>query len=296
MPEVEAQLRQYFESTVERIDADDVLAGARVTTQLQRWNVRARHPVRVAAAAAVMMTIAIGAVVFGAWAVGRTRNRIAEVGPTPTAAQPFDTAVWPIALIAAGALVAGAIALIIRKRKGGSMETLERQEPEVHSEHLGKSNRGLIIALVIALLALAGLGAWILFDRVIDTGIEADINALLDEYQANTDAGDWEANVALFTANGVFIDGEGDIAPRDKYVAYYQTLEATYGDLKVERLGDPAIIEDPDRNRYFASVPSQIGVGVDPYMKGFSLFVLTETSDGGLKIINHQWSPHTLHR
>ena len=296
MPDVEAQLRQYFDSTVERIDADDVLAGARVTTQLQRWNVRARHPVRVAAAAAVMMTIAIGAVVIGAWALGRTQNRIAEVGPTPTAAQPFETAVWTIALIAAGALIAGAIALTIRKRKGGSMETLERQEPEAQSEHLSKSNRVLIIALVVALLALAGLGAWILFDRVIDTGIEADINALLDEYHANSEAGDWEANVALFAASGVFIDGEGDIAQRDEYAAYYETIEANYGEFKVERLGDPVIIEDPDRNRYFVSVPSQFGAGEDPSYKGFSTFVLAEISDGELTIINHQWSPHSLHR
>ena len=296
MPEVEAQLRQYFESTVERIDADDVLAGARVTTQLQRWNVRARHPVRVAAAAAAMMTIAIGAVVFGAWALGRTQNRIAEVGPTPTAAQPFDTAVWPIALITAGVLVAGAIALIIRKRKGSSMETLERQEPEMQNEHLRKSNRGLIIALVVALLALAGLGAWILFDRVIDTGIEADINAVLDEYHDAGNNGDFEAAVALFASTGVFIDGDGEVMRGDEYVAWQESSVAGYGSFATERLGDPVIIEDPDSNRYYVSVPTQIGFGRDPYFKGFSTFVLTETTDGELTIISHQWSPHNNRR
>ena len=64
------------------------------------------------------------------------------------------------------------------------MDTLERQEPEVQIDHLRKSNKGLIVALVVALIALAGLGIWLLFDRVIDTGVEADINALLDEYAA----------------------------------------------------------------------------------------------------------------
>ena len=69
MPDVESQLRQYFDSTVERIDADDVMAGARTATQLQRWDVRARHPFRVVAAAAALMMAAIGAVALASHSV-----------------------------------------------------------------------------------------------------------------------------------------------------------------------------------------------------------------------------------
>ena len=64
----------------------------------------------------------------------------------------------------------------------------------------------------------------------------------------------------------------------------------------MEVLGDPVILENPDANRYFVALPMQIGVGVDPYFKGFSTFVLTETTDGELMIISHQWTPHNDHR
>ena len=79
MPNVESQLRQYFDSTVERIDAEDVLAGVRVTNQRQRWNARARRPLRAAVASAALVTVAISAVVAGAWMLGQTGSRI--VGP-----------------------------------------------------------------------------------------------------------------------------------------------------------------------------------------------------------------------
>ena len=297
MPDVESQLRQYFDSTVERIDADDVMAGARVTKQLQRWDVRARHPFRVAAAAASLMMAAIGAVVIGAWTLGRGGTFIRDTGPTPTAAQPSETAGWPIVLIAAVAVGIGIIALTYRrrKRKGGVMDTMERQS-EKPQEKGDRSNRGLMIALIVALVALAALGTWVLFDKVINTGIEADINALLDEYHVNGNASNWDANADLFAANGVFIDGDGDVIRADDYVAYYEGTESSYGKFNVERLGDPVVIEDAEHNRYFVSVPSQFGVGVDPYIKGFSNFVMLETDDGDLLIRTHQWAPYPAYR
>jgi len=297
MPDVESQLRQYFDSTVERIDADDVMAGARVTTQLQRWDVRARHPFRIAAAAASLMMAAIGGVVIGAWTLRRGGTFIRDTGPTPAAAGSSETAGWPIVLIAAVAVIVGIIALTYwrRRRKGGVMDTMERQS-EMPQEKAGGSNRSLMIALIVALVALAALGTWVLFDKVVNTGIEADINALLDEYHANGEAGNWEASADLFAANGVFIDGEGDVIRADDYVAYYEGIEDRYGKFNVERLGDPVVIEDAEHNRYFVSVPSQFGVGVDPYIKGFSNFVMLETDDGDLLIRTHQWAPYTAYR
>ena len=175
------------------------------------------------------------------------------------------------------------------------MDTMERQS-EMPQEKAGGSNRSLMIALIVALVALAALGTWVLFDKVVNTGIEADINALLDEYHANGEAGNWEASADLFAANGVFIDGEGDVIRADDYVAYYEGIEDRYGKFNVERLGDPVVIEDAEHNRYFVSVPSQFGVGVDPYIKGFSNFVMLETDDGDLLIRTHQWAPYTAYR
>ena len=240
---------------------------------------------------------AIGAVVIGAWTLGRGGTFIRDTGPTPTAAQPSETAGWPIVLIAAVALIVGIIALTYsrRRRKGGVMDTIERQS-EQPQEKASRSNRGLMVALIVALVALAALGTWVLFDKVVNTGIEADINALLDDYHANGEAGNWEANADLFAAVGVFIDGEGDVIRADDYVNYYENTESTYGKFNVERLGDPVVIEDAEHNRYFVSVPSQIGVGVDPYIKGFSTFVILETNDGDLLIRTHQWAPYVSYR
>ncbi len=290
MPDVEVQLRTYFDSNVERIDAEDVVAGTRVTSQLKRWDVRARHPIRVASASAVLMTAAIGAVAVGAWALGRGGSRIGEAVTTPTAAQPFDTIVWPISLIAAGVAIAAAVVLMTKMRKGNSMDTLERQTPEVRIEHLRKSNRGLIIALVVTVLALAGLGGWVLFDKVLDTGIEADVQALLDEFLANANAGDLEANTDLFTSRAAYIEGDGTVYPAQDIPAHWADLESRLGQFTGEQLGDPLIIEDPDANRYFVSMPGQVGWGRDPYFKHFLTFVLTEV-DGELKIISQMVSP-----
>jgi hypothetical protein len=290
MHDVEAQLRTYFDSNVERIDAEDVMAGARVTNQLKRWNGRVRHPLRIAAAAATLVTVAIGLVVVGAWMLGEGAPRIGEANPTPTATAPVATTVWPIALAGIAAAIAAIATLTIKKRKGGSVDTLERQTPEVRIEHLRKSNRGLIIALVVTVLALAGLGGWVLFDKVIDTGIEADVQALLDEFLANANAGDPEANTDLYTSRGVYIEGDGTVYPAQDIPAHWAALEGSLGQFAHEQLGDPLIIEDPDANRYFVSVPGQIGWGRDPYYKHFLTFVLTEV-DGELKIISQMVSP-----
>ena len=175
------------------------------------------------------------------------------------------------------------------------MDTMERQS-EKPQEKAGRSNRGLLVALVVALVALAAFGTWVLFDKVVNTGIEADINALLDEYHANANAGNWEANADLLAVQGVFIDAEGDVSRRTITSSFYEDTERKYGKFNVERLGDPVAIEDAESNRYYVSVPSQFGVGQDPYVKGFSTFVLLQTDDGELLIRTHQWAPYMAYR
>jgi hypothetical protein len=296
MPDVESQLRQYFDSTVERLDVDDVLSGARVSNQMERWDVRAKRPLRTAMAAAVLVTVAISAVALGAWMLGSAGSRIGDPGPTPTATQPLAPATWPILLMAGGAVGVFATTLTMRKRKGGSMDTLERQEPEAQIQHLQHSNRGLIIALVLSLIALAGLGTWVLFDKVIDTGVEADIHALLDEYISDGNASDFEANLDLMKDRFVFIDGDFNRIFKDEYVGNYERTEIIYGDFQVELLGDPVILEDTDRGVYYVAVPMQIGAGAEPYLKGFSTFVIHEGPDGELLLRSHQWSPPNNYR
>jgi hypothetical protein len=296
MPDVESQLRQYFDSTVERIDADDVITGARITSHVERWDVRSRRRLLAFTAAAFGVAASISLVVVGAMMLSGGQ-RIGEA-TAPRAATPAGSIAWPLALAVVGAAIAAIAVLAITRirRKGGFMETLERQTPEIQIEHLRQSNRGLIIALVVALLALAGLGTWLLFDKVLDTGVEAEINALLDEFFANANSGDFEANSDFYANSGVYIEGRGDVYQADDIPDRQADLERNIGEFSYEQLGDPSIIQDPDTNRYYVAVPGQIGIGVDPYYKHFLTFVFSKTTDGDLQIISQMVSPHDGYR
>jgi hypothetical protein len=65
-----------------------------------------------------------------------------------------------------------------RERRKKKMQTIEK--PIAPVERLERSNRYLIIGLVVAVLLAAGLGAWLIVDNT-RTSIERDIMALLDD-------------------------------------------------------------------------------------------------------------------
>jgi len=67
MPDVKTELCAYLDQTVERVDVEDVLARARVRTSRKPHPFVHRRPAWIAAAAALIMLVSIGAVAAGAW-------------------------------------------------------------------------------------------------------------------------------------------------------------------------------------------------------------------------------------
>ena len=116
------------------------------------------------------------------------------------------------------------------------MRTIER--PVAPVEKLERSNRYLIIGLVVALLLAAGFGAWLIIDAV-GTSTERQITALLDDYGAAWSANDGAGVLALLTEDGAVLAGNGRTY-RGEELAFEVDL---LGEFTVEPVGDLAIYE-----------------------------------------------------
>ena len=114
------------------------------------------------------------------------------------------------------------------------METIERNtQTQLSSEKTGRTNRWLAIGLVLALAALAGLGAWLLVDNLTQTDYEAVVNDVF----AAMNLGDGPGAAALFTEDGVFVDPHGtEIAGRADIALMVDALSS--GGFQNEIIGD----------------------------------------------------------
>lgn len=116
------------------------------------------------------------------------------------------------------------------------MQTLEK--PVAPLEKLERSNRYLIIGLVVAVLLAAGLGAWMIVDNT-RTGIERDIIALLDDYGAAWADNDGATVLTLMTEDGAVLAGDGVTYRGDALRSAVDTL----GDFPVNPIRDSVIYE-----------------------------------------------------
>jgi hypothetical protein len=123
-----------------------------------------------------------------------------------------------------------------RERRKQKMRTMEK--PVAPIEKLERNNRYLIIGLVMAVLLAAGLGAWLIVDNA-KTGIERDIEALLDEYGAAWEANDGAAVLALLTEDGAVLGGNGRTYRGDELAFEVDHL----GTFTTEPVGDLVIYE-----------------------------------------------------
>ncbi len=76
-------------------------------------------------------------------------------------------------------------------------------------DHPRKTIRALTISLVILVVALVGLGAWILYDQntAPETAISDEVATLLDDFDAAWAGGDGEAFLGMVTADYVMHTG-----------------------------------------------------------------------------------------
>ena len=221
MPQLEQRLSRLAEQR------PPVGAGAlinRIESQMAEGPVRrtspALHPIRAMVLAAVAVLVFVGGVAVGHWAFGSVGLLDVAFGRGSnwtTSADITALATIVAGLSGGGVLLVGALSLAWRWRRrrqtyrssvdrGGDMDTIERNtQTQLSPEKAGRTNRWLAIGLVLALAALAGLGAWLLVDNLAKT----DYETVVDDFYAAMNSGDGPGAAALFTEDGAFVDPDG---------------------------------------------------------------------------------------
>jgi hypothetical protein len=250
MPDLEHELARYGAVIRDRAPAVGL---EEVKTRLARPPAGHR-PVRSAVAGALVALASIGLMFVSGLLVDLLG--MAPTGRTPSAAAAGGTSTGPAVMaivVGSGALaVLGGAATVAlrhhrkaqepvriaktRERRKKKMRTIER--PVAPVEKLERSNRYLIIGLVVAVLLAAGFGAWLIVDAV-GTSTERQITALLDDYGAAWSANDGAGVLALLTEDGAVLAGNGRTYRSDELAFEVDHL----GEFSVEPVSDLAIYE-----------------------------------------------------
>ncbi len=223
MRDVNEQLAQYFDATVERMTAEDVLAGRRVRVDARLTTSRRRRALRPAVAVAIGFAVTIVAIA-GTLVLGLAlRGGGSEAGAGPLeVAEPGGGSAWAWA-VGLAALAVIAVAALVRRRTAGTIgrvrdmtTTTERPMTAIEEQvdHLHKRNRMLAGAIVALVAAAVALGVWAVAQAteqspvlpVIESvtaddpaTIRADIERLLDDWFDASARDDAPAIRALYT-------------------------------------------------------------------------------------------------
>ncbi len=250
MQDLERELARYGAVLRDRAPAVGI---EEVETRLARPPTGHR-PVRSAVAGALVALASIGLMFVSGLLVDLLG--MTPTGRTPSAAPAGGTSTGPAVMaivVGSGALavLGGAAAVGLRhhrkaqepvriaktrERRKKKMRTIER--PVAPVEKLERSNRYLIIGLVVAVLLAAGFGAWLIVDAV-GTSTERQITALLDDYGAAWSANDGAGVLALLTEDGAVLAGNGRTYRSDELAFEVDHL----GEFSVEPVSDLAIYE-----------------------------------------------------
>ena len=250
MQDLERELAQYGAVLRDRAPAVGL---EEIETRLARPPTGHR-PVREAVAGALVALASIGLMFVGGLLVDLlgTVSTIRRPSVSPATGTSTGPAVMAI-VVGSGALavLAGAAAVGLkqhrktqepkriakrRERRKKKMRTMEK--PVAPVEKLARNNRYLIVGLVVAVLLAAGFGAWLIVDNA-KTGIERDIEALLDEYGAAWEANDGAAVLALLTEDGAVLGFNGRTYRGDELAFEVDHL----GTFTTEPLSDLVIYE-----------------------------------------------------
>ena len=292
MQDLERELAQY--GTVLRDRAPAVRLDE-VESRLERPLANHR-PVRAAVAGAMLVLASIGIVFVGAVLVdvigAPSPTQESSVAPA-RGATPGPAALAVVTGGGALAILTGAAAVGLRRRhqdtkpqriaktrerRKKKMKTIEK--PIAPVEKLERSNRYLIVGLVIAVLLAAGFGAWLLVENV-RPAIERDIIALIDDYGAAWQANDGAAVAALMTEDASVLPGNGVTYSVDQIKVEVDLL----GSFSGERIGDPLIVE---RLTYWMVADAgQVQLGSSPAIPNLDIYRIVEI-DGQLLIQLHE--------
>ncbi len=215
MPNVERQLRDYFDAGVERMSVEDVMAQAAVReTRLEPLRTRRSLKPAWAAVGAFAATIAaiggvVGLIAGAQTLTGGVGTDMAEIVSTSGG----TVGAWLVAGFVA-ALVAAAVTWMIRRPPDEAeqeapdegkvmvMETIEQTDADVGRKQItSQSNRWPTVAMAVLAIAVVGLVAWMVFAMrpTSPNAAPAGIQQLMEDYSAAWNAQDPDALEALVT-------------------------------------------------------------------------------------------------
>jgi ketosteroid isomerase-like protein len=205
MRDVTEQLAAYFDATVERVTADDVLAGSDVRSQNGRpapARVPRLRPAWVVAAGFVATIVLVGG------AVGIVRlmeGDSAGVGTSPSPVGDTGDGLsgpWALLIAAGVILVLAVVGLVWRNRietvKEQTMQTIEKPEVEVSPR---PRSPAILILLAALLVVAAGALGWWIGSSGDDVG---DVPEIVEAVNQAWVDGDADAVAALYTEDAVF--------------------------------------------------------------------------------------------
>ncbi|MDH3540283.1 MAG: hypothetical protein OEP52_09820 [Acidimicrobiia bacterium] len=295
MPDISAQLRTYFDATVERVTEEDVRIRAVTARGIPIPSPRFRPRPLAAGAIGFGLAMTLLGVVLVADRIfgGEVADAVGH-GGTVTTGEPgtvwlFVPVVFGLGLLATGMLSARRRNGDVRRRGEGSMQTIEKVESvesPVDKEILSlkKRNRWLGALTGILAVAVVGLGVWLAAELTSSDGatIPEGVEAALDDYYmawtTHDQAAFLDATTADFTLNS-----NGTVIERASQAARVG-VQSYFG---VEVLGRTISGDGP----YYvgsAEIVDLSSLDSSPTYFGHSIMTVIQV-DGSWKVSQHSW-------
>lgn len=299
MSDLNTQLRDYFDANVERVTADDVLAGRRVVAQpadpQPRWRTSPRW--------AVGFGFAVTAfVVGGSLGLGLVLRQPGDDAGSGLASfgigagTPESTG-WGLLGIAAVLAVVASIFMVLalrnarrgsgtREKENAMSTTLDTPPVDHKLEEAHRANRWLIAAVVVLAIAVIALGAWVVTDLTATSATEvpAEIAEMLEGYRGAWNDYDGEAFLGYIREMDYVHSSAMGTYNAAETVALINGAES-WG-TQHESLGEGIYVGDGSTK--YVVMPSRTTWTDNPEGNaGFSIFTVNDWSDDGWVVIRH---------
>lgn len=287
MRDVTEQLVDYFDATVERITADDVVAGRDITARPKSRDFKAANRPSWALGFAFATTILVIGVPLVTGLLLRAERAEMATPASPSYVIGESPALWGL-LVGAGAML-GLVILTMAIRgavmgNGGTVmtATMTRETVETDVQRLKTTNRILVItAIVLGVLAI-GFGTWAIVqaNTTAENALTEDIQTLINDHNAAYNNHDGAAFLAVVTESFRHDAGDGEIGPE----LQARRIDALEDEFRIEVVGDAIMIGD---GPWTVSQTGRL-VFSSETADGISVFNIVE-QDGTLKIDYHNW-------
>lgn len=293
MPDVELQLRTYFDEVVERVTADDVFIRATTEPAVRLPDRRfRRHPIAAGAIGFGLAVTLLGVVLvidrlFGVDSVDPDTGGSSTLTDPGSWVSPW--AAIPVA-VGLGFLTTGVINARRRRiatQGRGNMQTMEQvdsTDTRIDNEmlRLEKRNRWLSWLLGILAVAVVGMGVWLAAEVTSsdDASLTSEVQVALDAYLDAWDTTDGAAFLAATTADYTFVSNGREFGVEDRaasldVLSYWRT----------ERLGLTVAGDGP----YYVAIASRVyPSALSEGNEGQSIMTIEQVDDTW-KVSQHTW-------